>query len=285
MEQMGTGAKPHGQAPPTAPPPLPGIPPTSGLAVWSLVLGILGVALCFGPLTGIPALILGIIALNRINSDPDKFGGKGLAIGGIVMGGVSFISIAFISMMAAIAIPSLLRARTAANEVNASAACKAMTAHEAVFRRTDADGNGVQDYWTADVAGFYAMKDIQGRQIKYIDVAMAKADAAPLPGGPYAPPSDMPVPKAGYLYMAMTTDQDGKPYRMDTSPADGADNPYNNLSRYGFCAYPAEHGKDGIRTFIVNEEGVVYSKDTGGEAVMSWPGRDPTMDGWVATFE
>lgn len=72
------------------------------------------------------------------------------------------IVVAIIAVIAAIAITSLLRARQAANETNAGAACKGMASHQAVWRRTDADGNGVQDYWTADITAFYAMEDGEG---------------------------------------------------------------------------------------------------------------------------
>ena len=56
---------------------------TSGLAIASLVLGIVAIALCFGPLTGIPALILGIIAISQMGKSEGRLGGKGLAIAGI----------------------------------------------------------------------------------------------------------------------------------------------------------------------------------------------------------
>ena len=54
---------------------------------------------------------------------------------------------------------------------------------------------------------------------------------------------------------------------------------------YGFCVYPADYGKDGVRTFIVNEEGVVYGMDTDGKPVDTWPGADPTMEGWGVSID
>ena len=56
-----------------------------------------------------------------------------------------------------------------------------------------------------------------------------------------------------------------------------------NPDRYGFCAYPAEYGKTGVMTFIVNQAGVRYQKDTGGKNIDQWPceeDKDPTADGW-----
>ncbi|MCE7893716.1 MAG: DUF4190 domain-containing protein [Sorangiineae bacterium PRO1] len=58
-------------------------PPASTAAVLALVCGIL---MCLGPLTGIPAIIAGIIARGAVKKDPDNVGGGGLAIAGIILG-------------------------------------------------------------------------------------------------------------------------------------------------------------------------------------------------------
>ena len=62
------------------PGPPAGPPKTSGMAVASLVLGILGF-LCGLP--AIPGLILGIVALSQISQSRGQLAGKGLAIAGI----------------------------------------------------------------------------------------------------------------------------------------------------------------------------------------------------------
>ena len=46
---------------------------------------------CFGPLPGIAALILGLVALSQIKKDPDKYGGKPFAIAGVAIGAVSIL--------------------------------------------------------------------------------------------------------------------------------------------------------------------------------------------------
>jgi hypothetical protein len=78
-------------APP--PPPLqPRKPQTQGLAVASMITGILGLALgCFGPLPGIAAIILGCMALSQIKQSPQTVGGKPLAIVGLVTGGLTLV--------------------------------------------------------------------------------------------------------------------------------------------------------------------------------------------------
>ena len=79
----------------TAPPP-PAYPinPQQSLAVTSLILGIasvtLGLCCYFGILTAPISLVLGIVALVQIKNDPKKYGGKGMAIGGIITSGLYF---------------------------------------------------------------------------------------------------------------------------------------------------------------------------------------------------
>jgi hypothetical protein len=68
---------------------------TNGMAVASLVLGI---CFCFG-LTGILAVVLGNLALNRIDASQGAEKGRGLAIAGIVLGWVG---------IALLAIPALV---------------------------------------------------------------------------------------------------------------------------------------------------------------------------------
>ncbi len=100
---------------------------TLGMAIASLVFG----CLILIPILNIPfaitAIILGIIALNKISSNKDTLKGKGLAISGIVLGGVGIVLIPIIAMLAAIAIPNLLRARMNAGEANAKATLRTLS--------------------------------------------------------------------------------------------------------------------------------------------------------------
>jgi len=108
-------------APPAAaaPPPSPGasaLPPkTCGLAVWSLVLGILGVFCGF--LAAIPGLILGIIAMNRISKSNGQLGGYGLALAGTITSAV--LGLVFgTAVMAAMLLPALAQAKAKAQSIN-----------------------------------------------------------------------------------------------------------------------------------------------------------------------
>jgi hypothetical protein len=79
------------------PPPPPYQPPVKranqGLALASMITAIAGVVLggCLGPLPGIAALIMGLVALSQIKKEPDKYGGKPLATAGVIIGSISIV--------------------------------------------------------------------------------------------------------------------------------------------------------------------------------------------------
>lgn len=132
---------------PSAAPPPPGLPlaptgpggppPSNGLAIASLVLGLLG--FCTVGLTSIVGLILGIVALNRINHDPHLARGKGLAIGGIVTSAI-LASIMRIAVIASILFPVFAKAR----EKSRQATCTSNQRQLALAIQMYAQDNGGQ---------------------------------------------------------------------------------------------------------------------------------------------
>lgn len=69
-------------------------PPRTGLATGALVLGIVSIptlCVCVGPLLGLLAVVLGVVALVRAGGDPTRYAGKGRAIGGIITGVVGVL--------------------------------------------------------------------------------------------------------------------------------------------------------------------------------------------------
>jgi competence protein ComGC len=85
-----------------------------GVAVASLVLGILGLIL-IGPLGSIPAVICGHVAKSRIKNNPDMLTGDGMALAGLILGYVQIgFMVIMIPLLAAIAIPSFVKARDTA---------------------------------------------------------------------------------------------------------------------------------------------------------------------------
>ncbi len=65
--------------------------PSQALALASMVTGIAGimVAGCFGPVPGIVALVLGLVALSQIKKSPDKYSGKPFALAGVIIGALT----------------------------------------------------------------------------------------------------------------------------------------------------------------------------------------------------
>jgi len=101
-------------------PPLPGASPetkTSALAIWSLVLGILGLMLslvCLAFFLAIPAVICGHKALSRIKRSAGALGGHGLAVAGLVTGYIGIgVTLVSIPLVMTIAIPNFVKARDA----------------------------------------------------------------------------------------------------------------------------------------------------------------------------
>src|SRR6185312_8682605 len=102
----------------TSPPPLlsatapVGAAKTSGLAITSLILGIFGMFTC--GLTALVGLILGIVALVKINKSGGTVRGKGLAIAGIIL---SALFIFILPLYAALMLPALANAKQKAQEI------------------------------------------------------------------------------------------------------------------------------------------------------------------------
>ena len=80
-----------GQNTPFQPP--PGMPDGANktLPIVSLVFGIVSLCCYISPLTGLVALITGYLGMKNANTDPANFGGKGLAIAGMITGGIMFL--------------------------------------------------------------------------------------------------------------------------------------------------------------------------------------------------
>ena len=99
----------------SSPPPLPDAMPakTSGMAVTSLVLGILGMFTC--GLTALFGLIFGIIAIVKVNNSGGKLKGFGLALAGTIVSGIFLF---MIPIFAAMLLPALAAAKTKAQEIN-----------------------------------------------------------------------------------------------------------------------------------------------------------------------
>lgn len=102
---------------PPAVTPLPGRSPagrpkTSGMAITSLVLGILGLFSC--GVTALVGLVLGIVALVKIRNSQGRLSGNGLAIAGIIVSGIFLV---MLPIFAAMLLPALAKAKERAQTI------------------------------------------------------------------------------------------------------------------------------------------------------------------------
>jgi type II secretory pathway pseudopilin PulG len=112
-----------------------------GHAVASLVIGVLGLFTFGIVLIGsIVGTILGIVAMKKQSSAPAVYGGRGLAIAGVVVNILGLVMVVPIGIVAAIAIPNLLASRRAANEASAIRTLRTIAAAEDTYRATAGAG-------------------------------------------------------------------------------------------------------------------------------------------------
>ena len=105
-----------------------------GLAIFALILGIISF-FTFGLLIvgAIAGIIVAVKAMGRVRREPWRYGGRGIAIAGLVMSILSLTSAVPMGIIAAIAIPNLLASRMAANEGSAIYSLRQIFAAESMY--------------------------------------------------------------------------------------------------------------------------------------------------------
>jgi type IV pilus assembly protein PilA len=197
---------------------------TSGMAIASLIFGIL---FLFFPLS-ILAVIFGHVSLSQIKKSAGRLGGRGMAITGLVLGYLGIAMIPLILIIAAIAIPNLLRARMAANEASAVAA--------------------IRDIDTAQVT----------YQVTYEKIGYAP-DLQSLGGTEPCTPSPATACLIDNRLAVATTSPGRNGYIFAVArSADG--------SQFVASAVPIKHNQTGIRSFCSTEDGKVRF-DPNGDAI------------------
>ena len=106
---------------------------TSGLAITSLVMGILGIC----GITALAGLILGIVALVKINRSGGRLSGQGLAIAGICVSG--FMLLFSLPVMAAMLLPALAQAKSKAQTINCMNNVKQLTLGVMIYAEANGD--------------------------------------------------------------------------------------------------------------------------------------------------
>ena len=129
-----------------------------------------------------------------------------------------------------------------ANEAAAIDALRQIHGAELEWRRRDADGNALPDFWTGDVSGLCRAAAPDGSPCTLLDLEIAGADQAPLPattGGRPRLTAMLPSKSwKGYWFRAMKS-AEKKPLATDGPDEDT--NAWENLRRFGFLAVPAKY--------------------------------------------
>jgi hypothetical protein len=159
------------------------------------------------------------------------------------------------------------RKTQSSNERSASAALRDLAMAEADFRSNDRDKNGVNDFWTADVARLSTLG--------LIKPALGRADATRWNG------KDLLVPFEGYLFAALEMDESETPpvaYRQDTDHKSGM---VHNDAKFGFVAFPAEPDVTGRYIYISNENNTIFRRDLPCPVPKNWPTDDELKRYWL----
>ncbi|HYF50474.1 MAG TPA: DUF2950 family protein [Planctomycetota bacterium] len=159
------------------------------------------------------------------------------------------IVVAIIALIAAIAIPSMLRSRMTANEASAVASCKVYVEAQAIYRRTDFDQDGVLEYAQALQGANSLLETTAGsKDLAYIDVTLARAEGNP----------GVAINKAGYVFRVLTS---------QGSAAEGGVQNYlsgtNMTVGFGLSGVPDGYDSSGVSSFLINSNGVTRQKDRG----------------------
>jgi prepilin-type N-terminal cleavage/methylation domain-containing protein len=157
------------------------------------------------------------------------------------------IVVAIIAIIAAIAIPSLLRARIAANEMAAAAACKAFAEAQEIYRRTDYDGDGVLEYSMRLRGNNSLLERSDGAcDLALIDRTFGMAEGA----------AESATPRSGYVFTVLTTQGSNATGKARCYVVMG-----NMTLGYGTSAVPASYDGTGRNTFIISANGTIFQSD------------------------
>jgi hypothetical protein len=151
----------------------------------------------------------------------------------------------------------ILARRIGSNELDAIAACKAYVDAQYDYASEDRNKNGIPEYARKLISSpgkrdglFWPESDSPPTQLTE-KVKNAQAEGYPLQG-------DKQIPYRGY-YFRILLSQGPK--------AKGGALEYvqhgSMIGGFGLVAWPAEYRVSGVKTFIVNQDGVIYEKDLG----------------------
>jgi type IV pilus assembly protein PilA len=219
--------------------------PTSGKAIASLVCGIFAF---FLP-ASIAAIALGHLSLSDIRKSAGRLGGKGAAVVGLVLGYAGIAVIPLVVVIAAVAIPNLLRARIVANQAAAVGSLQAV--HIAAVQYASTYENGFPSNFEA-----FGNEEGSGRSCNHaglLDRPLAAGQThgyifAYTPRFPYGEPGPVVSPKAA---------------------AKGCTS--GGASGYAVTADPIRRGSTAQRSYYTDQTGIIRYSDNGEPATADSP--------------
>lgn len=182
------------------------------------------------------------------------------------------IVVAIIAIIAAIAIPSLLRSRMASNQTAAIASCKAYCEAQEIYHRTDYDHDAILEYAGTLRGPFSLLENTAGAgDLALIDKAFAEAE-----GDPGATLTQ----RAGYVFTVLTA--------QGSNVSPGARDWYsstagsNLIYGHGMSAVPASYDATGRDTYQISLSAHAYQRDRGASDLLHVVNFNPDS-GWALT--
>ena len=219
--------------------------PTSGKAIASLMCGIF----TFFLPASIAAIVLGHLSLSDIRKSAGQLGGKGAAIVGLVLGYAGIAVIPLVFIIAAIAIPNLLRARMVANEAAAVGSLRAINI--AAVQYASAYENGFPSNFEA-----FSNEEASARNCNHAGLL-----ERPLAAGQ----------RHGYIFTYTPRFPNGEPGPVVSPKAAAKGCTSGGASGYAVTADPIRRGSTAQRSYYADQTGIIRYSDSGGPATADSP--------------
>ena len=187
------------------------------------------------PFTAIAAVVLGHIALSEIKRSAGRLAGHGMAVAGLILGYLGVAFIPFILIIAAIAIPNLLRSKMAANEASAVGSLRTLNTAMVTYA-TECPKIG----YPKDLRSLGAGRSGTD-QCAHADLVDAQLGTA------------LPIKHGYHFFYTAQVDADGM------------------VTGYVLAADPVTPGTSGVRHFFTDQSGVIRYSTHGGADVNSQP--------------
>ncbi len=214
--------------------------PVSGKATASIVCGILALFLSIP--ASIAAIVLGHLSLSEIKRSMGRLRGQGQAIAGLVLGYGTIAIFPIVLIVAAIAIPNILRARIVANEASAISSTRMLIAAEETYATEHPDLGYTCDLQklSTSSSGMIDAKLASGLKSGYLFSLSGCAYKEPEPATQAIPPAT-----------------------MQSAPA--------AVNTFQVVAEPVNMGTTGMRVFCGDQTGTVsqHMRGSGGDCLLS----------------